>query len=270
VSAAERIDRRRSVWYRMTALAAAVLVGVGVGWMMRAPESPGPGGPTVNGNGILIAEWRAFGRRLGEIADERRSGRVPRLGLSGYAVPPPGASDVVFKAALDALDVETTPLRADKAAELVKKHFVAMRGLGKGIEAECRRAEASLRLYRKLRVAAGGDVANAFYDVFRPGVADPETSTRVRDTSALGHYVAAQTQKRYASAYGDAVDHLSRRYGADNVAVVLDTLAPGDQRRLRRDATRDGIVPDAVLSIRAHMYRTACDAGVERLYVAAN
>ena len=42
VSAAERIDRRRSVWFRMTALAAAVLVGIGVGWMAH-PTEPGPG-----------------------------------------------------------------------------------------------------------------------------------------------------------------------------------------------------------------------------------
>ena len=271
VSAAERIDRRRSFGFRVTALAAAVLVGIGVGWMMR-PADPGPDGtPPVNGpGGIILTEWRAFGQRLGEIAAERRSGRVPRLGLSGYMEPPATASGMVFKAALEALDVETTPLRADAAAELVKNHFVAMRGRGRGIEDECRRATASLRLYRSLRIAAGRDVANAFYDVFQPGVADPETSARVRDTSALGRYVAAQMQERYASAYEDAVDHLSRRYGADNVALVLDTLAPGDQRRLRHDATQEGIVPDAVLSIRAYMYKTACDVGVERLYVAAN
>ncbi len=270
VSAAERIERRRSFGFRVTALAAALLVGVGVGWMMR-PADPGPDSRPVNvPDGIVLAEWQAFGQRLGEIAAERRSGRVPRLGLSGYMEPPATASGMVFKAALEALDVETTPLRADEAAELVQKHFVAMRGRGRGIEDECWRAAAALRLYRKLRVTAGGDVANAFYDVFQPGVADPETSARVRDTSALGRYVAAQTQKRYASAYEDAVDHLIRRYGADNVALVLDTLAPGDQRRLRHDATREGIVPDAVLSIRAYMYKTACDVGVERLYVAAN
>ncbi len=270
VTAAERIDRRRSVWRRVTALAAAVLVGVGVGWMMR-PAEPDSVTPPVSGpSSIIVAEWKAFGHRLGEIADERRSGRVPRLGLSGYLEPPATAADIVFKSALDALEVETTPRRADEAAKLVKNHFVAMRGTGRSIEDECRRSKAELRLYRKLSVAAGRDVANAFYDVFQPGVADPETSARVRDTSSLGRYVAAQTQERYASAYEDAVDHLSRRYGADNVALVLDTLAPGDQRRLRHDATREGIVPDAVLSIRAYMYKTACDVGVKRLYVAPN
>ena len=214
-------------------MAAAVLVGIGVGWMMR-PADLGPDGtPLVNGpGGIILTEWRAFGQRLGEIAAERRSGRVPRLGLSGYMEPPATASGMVFKAALEALDVETTPLRADAAAELVKNHFVAMRGRGRGIEDECRRATASLRLYRSLRIAAGRDVANAFYDVFQPGVADPEPSARVRDTSALGRYVAAQMQERYA--------------------------------------THEGIVPDAVLSIRAYIYKTACDVGVERLYVAAN
>jgi hypothetical protein len=80
--------------------------------------------------------------------------------------------------------------------------------------------------------------------------------------------VSPEAAERYAQAYESATRLLERRYGTDKVAFVLGRLAPEDRRLVHRDATQDGVGPDAVLTIRAHMYRTACDAGVDRLYVA--
>ena len=49
--------------------------------------------------------------------------------------------------------------------------------------------------------------------------------------------------------------------------MVLNRIAPRDRRFLRRDAAQDGIAPDAVLAIRAQLYRAAEEAGADRLYV---
>lgn len=209
-------------------------------------------------------QWLSFGQRLGEIALERREGRVPRTGVGGLEVPPAAAYGIVFTGALARLSV---PLDADaegRVLDLVKRHHEAMRRRGHGLEAECERAEASLALYRELSRVGGPSVADAYYDVFRAGLADLETTERVRPDSL--QFVVAD-HERYREAYRQAVEDLGRRFGGPSVKVVVEHLAPGDRRALWYDAALEGVGREAVLAIRAQLYGAARDAGADKLYV---
>jgi len=210
------------------------------------------------------AQWLAFGERLGAIATERREGRVPRTGVGGLEVPPAPAYGIVFKGALDALGVRLDPAVEERALDLVAAHHVGMRRRGRGLAAECDRAAASLALYRELSRVAGADVADAYYDVFRPGLPDLETTERVRPDSL--QFVVAD-HERYREAYRAAVRELERRYGSPSVAVVVERLAPGDRRVLSYDPAFEGVGREAVLAIRVHLYEAARDAGADKLYV---
>jgi hypothetical protein len=130
--------------------------------------------------------------------------------------------------------------------------------------AECERAEASLGLYRDLARVGGTDVADAYYDVFRPGLTDPETTERVRIGSL--QFVVAD-HERYRKAYCEVVEELRRRFGGPSVDVVLEQLAPRDLRALWYDAALEGVGREAVLAIRAELYGTALAAGADKLYV---
>jgi hypothetical protein len=208
----------------------------------------------------LIAEAEAYGTRLGEIAAERRAGRVPRKGLSGLAVPSDAAAGVVFAAALRTLGVETGEL--ERVQRLVRDHFVSLPG-GEDLEAERARAEASLTLFRQLRLEADREVADAYYDVFRPGLADLRTARRI-DPGAI---VLVENGERYEESYFEALHRLERRYGRRKLDTVLAHLAPTDRRAYYRDASQDGVGRDAVLAIRAELYEAAHNAGVDHLYV---
>jgi hypothetical protein len=76
-----------------------------------------------------------------------------------------------------------------------------------------------------------------------------------------------QAGERYRRDYADALSLLRRRYGPAKLDLVLERLAPGDRRFLFRDAAQDGVGRDAVLAIRARLYRAALEAGADRLYV---
>lgn len=258
VAAAERMERRRTLWLRIVPLAAAASLLVAVALAIAALRPPPPVSVAQ-----LTADWVVYGKRLGLLALERRAGKVPRIGLEDLEVPPARASGIVFSAALGVLGEPLDPEAEDRVARLVSDHAEAMRRVGEGVEAECRRSEASLSLYRDLRSLAGARVADAWYDVFRPGLADLPTARRV-PADALDR-VAAEA---YVRAYQDALGDLERRYGGEKVATVLDHLAPADARDFRRDASQEGVGRDAVLAIRARMYQTALEQGADRLYVA--
>jgi len=219
----------------------------------------------------LLAEARTFGRRLGEIAVVRRDGRMPRRGIGDLEFPSQSAYGVVFEAALARLGVEIEPEPLEMAKNLVKSHHLLLRGLPDDLDSECRRAESSLELYRSLRNVAGRAVADAYYDVFRPGLATLRTVRRVQPGSldfVVRNEVSPEAAEQYERAYGEAIRLLDRRYGTEKVALVLGRMAPEDQRLALRDASQDGVGPDAVLSIRAQLYRAACDAGLDKLYLA--
>ncbi|MHC4957478.1 MAG: hypothetical protein ACYTGN_03820 [Planctomycetota bacterium] len=211
----------------------------------------------------LEAEWTAFGQRLGSIAAERRTGRVPRQGRGDFDIPPARAYGIVFRGALDRLGVA---VEDDSVLDLVRDHFVRLRGTSEDAAGEQARSEASLRLYRDLRARAGRDVADAFYDVFRPGLATPRSVERVR-RDALVRALEADRAARYIAEYERALNQLERRYGADALAVALDRMAGADRRFLYRDAAQDGVGPDAVLAIRDRLYRVARDLGAPTLYL---
>jgi hypothetical protein len=212
----------------------------------------------------IAQEWLAFGERLGDIAAERREGRVPRSGVGGLEIPPASAYGIVFKGALRRLSV---PLDRDAEArvlDLVRRHHEAMRRRGAGLLAEYDRAEAALALYRDLARIGSRDVADAYYDVFRPGLTDAETTERVRPDSL--QFVIAD-HERYREAYRQAVEELSRRFGGPSVSVVLEQLAPRDLRALWYDAALEGVAREVVLAIRAELYEAALAAGSDKLYV---
>ncbi|MEE8103966.1 MAG: hypothetical protein V3T86_00360 [Planctomycetota bacterium] len=277
VAAAEWAERRRRLMWQVTALAAAVLVAVTLGLMLQSETPPSPNEfavapPAKNVIGRVKSDWIAFGHRLGEIAAARRDGRVPRQGLAGFEIPPAKASGIVFKSALGALGIRASEDVENRAAQLVADHDEEALKLGNGIQDECVRSEAALTLYRKLRLIGGREMAEAYYDVFRPGIADPRTAVRVgaqQLESSIAAELGVDAAKRYVSAYADAVKQMERRYGSERVAVVLGRLAPDHARDRRRDATQDGVLADAVLSIRARLYRAACDIGAQRVYVVA-
>jgi hypothetical protein len=216
------------------------------------------------------AEWLAFGRRLGAIAKERREGRVPRKGIGDLEVPPAAASGIVFQGALEELGIRMKPATATHSKDAVADHFVKLRRTGSDLASEYKRSAASLELYRKLRDLAGTEVADAYYDVFRPALADLETTRRVRSGTlrfVVKERLDPETSERYVTAYMDAVAHLNERYGKQDVDRVLERLAPTDRRTYWHDAAQDGVSRDAVLAIRTHIYRTAHEAGADSLYV---
>ncbi|MHC4137029.1 MAG: hypothetical protein ACYS0K_18910 [Planctomycetota bacterium] len=218
----------------------------------------------------IESQWLAFGRRLGAIAAERREGRVPRQGIGDLEVPPAAASGIVFEGALEELDLALKPDAATHVKDAVADHFVTLRESGSDLASEYRRSAASLELYRKLHDLAGADVADAYYDVFRPALADLETTRRVRP-GTLRFVVREQldpaTSDRYLTAYMEAVAQLNQRYGKPQVERVLARLAPADRRAYWHDAAQDGVSRDAVLAIRTRIYRTAYETGADSLYV---
>jgi len=214
----------------------------------------------------LSADWRAFGDRLAVMALERREGRAPRIGLSDLDVPPAKAFGRVYGAALDRMGVELDGPTRSRAERLVRSHFTAMRSMPGGVAGEWRRSESALDVYRGLRTDAGREAADVFYDVFRPGLVDDATVFRVaggRDSLVR----VLRDRGQYLRDYEEACRQLERRYGAETLAVVMNRLAPDDARFSRRDASQDGAAPDAVLSIRAALYRVAADHGADRLYL---
>ena len=83
----------------------------------------------------------------------------------------------------------------------------------------------------------------------------------------MGERLDAGAADRYLRTYEETLQRLEGRYGAVQLGIVLNRIAPRDRRFLRWDATQDGIAPDAVLAIRAGLYRAAEEAGADRLYV---
>jgi len=249
--------RRRRILVLAPLAAAAAALGL---WFLRPPDPP----DLPHGLFQIAQEWLAFGERLGEIAAERREGRIPRSGVGSLEIPPASAYGIVFQGALERLGVEIDRDVEERVLGLVRRHHEAMRRRGGGLPAECERAEASLALYREIVQVAGREVADAYYDVFRPGVADPETIERVRPDSL--QFVVAD-HERYREAYRKAVEDLRRRFGDGSVAVVLEQLAPRDLHALWYDATLEGVGREAVLAIRASLCEAALSAGADKLYV---
>jgi hypothetical protein len=169
-------ERRRGLLMRLS-VAAAAAAAVLVVWLGIASQERSHEEEVVD---RLFANAREYGRRMGEITAVRRDGRVPRQGVMDLEMPHAPAYGVVFAAALDPLGVEVKEDALEAVKSLVADHFVAMRTLGDDLESECRRSEASLDLYRNLRNEAGRAVADAYYDVFRPGLATLRTVRRVR------------------------------------------------------------------------------------------
>jgi anti-sigma factor RsiW len=251
--------RRRRLLLAAVPLAGAAAAALAI-VLLRPPTPP----EFPYGMREIAQEWLAFGERLGDIAAERREGRVPRSGVGSLEIPPASAYGIVFKGALGRLDVPLDRDAEERVLDLVRRHHEAMRRRGSGLLAEYDRAEASLSLYRDLARIGGRDVADAYYDVFRPGLTDPETAERVRPDSL--QFVVAD-HERYREAYREAVAELRRRFGDPSVAVVLEQLAPKDFRALWYDATLEGVGREAVLEIRAQLYEAALAAGADKLYV---
>lgn len=249
--------RRRLILVLAPLAAAAAALAL---WLVRPPDPP----DFPRGMRQIAREWLAFGERLGDIAAERREGRVPRTGIGSLEIPPASAYGIVFKGALARLGVEIDGDVEERVLDLVRRHHEAMRRRGGGLPGECERAGASLGLYRDLLRTAGRDVADAYYDVFRPGLSDLETIERVRPDSL--QFVVAD-HERYREAYRRAVEDLRSRFGDPSVAVVLEQLAPKDLHALWYDATLEGVGREAVLAIRAGLCEAALAAGADKLYV---
>jgi len=261
VSVMNRLRARRRKWFILLAplAAAAAAIALWVAW----PPSP----PDTHQDRVMAeieGQWLAFGGRLGEIAAERREGSVPRTGVGGLEVPPAAAYGIVFKGALTKLGVRLDPAAEGTVLSLVRRHHEAMRRRGHDLEAECDRAEASLALYRELARVGGAAVADAYYDVFRPGLTDLETTERVRPDSL--QFVVAD-HERYREACRRAVESLQLRFGESSVTLVIEQLVPNDSRALWYDAALEGVGREAVLAIRAQLYEAARDAGADKLYV---
>jgi anti-sigma factor RsiW len=252
--------RRRRRWLLGAVPLAAAAAAALVLWLDRPPAPP----DFPHGMREIAHEWLAFGERLGDIAAERREGRVPRTGVGSLEIPPASAYGIVFKGALGRLEVELDRDVEERVLDLVRRHHEALRRRGSDFLAECDRAEASLALYRDLARIGGRDVADAYYDVFRPGRTEPETTERVRPGSLQ---LVVADHDRYREAYGEAVAELRRRFGEPSVAVVLEQLAPSDIRAFWYDATLEGVGREAVLAIRAQLYEAALAAGADKLYV---
>ena len=264
LDAARKGRQRRRVLIRV-AVAAALLVGLG--FLLRdGGRQPAPADPAVT---AALRDADAFGRRLGEMALVRRAGRVPRIGLGKLEQPTSALFGRVFTAALKAMDVDVPTGSDARVQALVRAHFRTGHEAGPGVAGECRRAESALETFRALREAGGAEIANAFYDVFRPGLADLKTARRVASgtlVQVVGR-VDPDAGAAYLKQYKAALERLHRRYGVAKVALVLAHLAPDDSRAYWRDAAQDGVGRDAVLVIRARVYRAARDTGVDRLYI---
>jgi len=205
------------------------------------------------------ADGAAYGARLAELALSRRRGLVPRRGLADLAEPQPAAFGRVFAAGLAHLGIALDAPVLARAEQLVADYFRAVAELPRGVAGESERARLSLDVYRRLRNRAGRDAADAYYDMFRPGLVDEATATRATEFD--------RESARYRQSYEEACARLRRRYGDRTVARALDRLAPSDARDLRRDASQDGIEPDAVLAIRAELYRAAAESDAARVVV---
>ena len=242
-------------------VAAAAVVLVAVLLSTRGTDETPDGTPDQADYDALRADWVEFGQRLGEIAAERRTGRVPRKGVGDMEIPPALGYGVVFVGALDALHVELDPGRVALARDMVKRHFVELRRLGRDAKGEYERAERSLDLYRDLRSMGGSALANAYYDVFRPALATP------RSVGPITEVLKADRKARYVKEYDEAYGRLRSRYGDRALGVAIRRLEGADRRFLHRDATQDGVGPDAVLAIRSHLYRVAARRGLTKLYL---
>ncbi len=276
VSAASQAERwqRRRMWFVRAPIAAALLIAVGLAGYMLAPKAEPTGKPVVQGSPMwktIEAEWEKYGRRAAQLAAVRREGRVPRLGLSGLEQPPATAQGIVFLAAFD--ELQAPELDADtreRVQYLVREHFEDLKHAGNGLEGEAHRASATLQLYRKLRRIGGTATAEAFYDVYRVGLPTLGTVQPVPEgalVQVVGERLDAEVADRYLRTYEQTLRRLEGRYGAEQLGVVLNRIAPRDRRFLLWDATQDGIAADAVLAIRAQLYRAAEEAGADRLYV---
>lgn len=261
LGALARRHRRRRLLWAVAGLAAAVLVFVA----LRA----GTGNKPDPLHAIIEQQARAFGRRLGAMAVERRAGRVPRIGLGDLEVPPSAAWGLVLDSALREMGVPPHPEAEAAVKEIARRHFMRVQRLGRDLEGQWRRAEAALEFYRRLRDVAGGAVADAYYDVFRPGLADPATAMRVAAGSLpdVVRRLAPRSAEDYVAAYDRALALLESRYGAPQVEAALAGLAPLDRRAFGRDATEDGVGRDANLTIRALLYRLAVEAGLDVVLV---
>lgn len=260
VLARMRSRGRRWLFLAAPLAAAAAALALWIAW----PPSP-PLFPHEEVMREIEAQWHSFGDRLGEIAAERREGRVPKTGVGGLEVPPATAYGIVFKGALAKLSVPLDAGAEERVLDLVRRHHEALRRRGAGLAAECERALASLALYRELAQVGGQPVADAYYDVFRPGLTDLETTERVRPDSL--RFVVAD-HERYREAYRRAVEGLRLRFGEASVAVVVDQLAPSDLRALWYDAALEaGVGRETVLAIRVGLYEAARAAGADKLYV---
>lgn len=219
----------------------------------------------------IEAEWEKYGRRAAQLAAVRREGRVQRLGFSGLEQPPATAQGIVFLAAFDELQAaELDEDTRERVRYLVREHFEDLKHAGEGLEREAYRAAATLELYRKLRRIGGTATADAFYDVYRVGLPRLDTVQPVPEGALIqvvGERLDAEAADRYLRTYEETLQRLEGRSGAVQLGIVLNRIAPRDRRFLRWDATQDGIAPDAVLAIRAGLYRAAEEAGADRLYV---
>jgi len=211
----------------------------------------------------ISEDWDTFGERLATIALERRSGRIPRTGLSDLEVPPAKAFGRVYVAGLDELGIRLDAATRAQSEHMVRSHFTSMRAMPTGVAGEWKRSESALELYRELRRVAGREAADAYYDLFRPGLTDAATVMRIPGNMQQ----ALADRARYLRAYDETCRRLTRRYGESTLAAVMNRLAPNDPRFYRRDAAQDGAAPDAVLSIRAALYKAAAESGTDYLYV---
>lgn len=186
-------------------------------------------------------------------------------------IPPAAAKGIVFEEALGVLGVEPPADRRRLVRTTVREHYEHTVRLSSDLAGETRRAEASLALFRRLSELAGPAVADAWYDVFRPGLAHLDTVRRLRagTMAQVLRETAPERAEAYLQRYEFALARLQARYGRPRLQAVLRQLAPRDRREIWSDAAGDGVSRDTVLEIRASMYRAALDAGVDRLYVDA-
>ncbi len=267
MSLAREDARRRGRLLRIVAgvAAAAALVMLGV-WLGRREVEPLPRNELAD---VVADNAREFGRRLGTITRTRREGRVPRLGTGDLEVPPAAAMGIVFEEALGVLGARPPIDKRSLVRTVVREHYQHTIRLAPDLAGESRRAEASLHLFRRLQEIAGIEVADAWYDVFRPGLAHLETVRRLRaGTMAMVlRETAPEHAEEYVQRYERALARLQGRYGQPRLAAVLQQLAPRDRREVWTDAADEGVPRDTVLAIRASMYQAAVAAGVDRLYI---
>ena len=128
------------------------------------------------------------------------------------------------------MGIELPATERAQAERLVTRHFVALRSLPETVEGEWKRSESSLEVYRQLRDVAGRAAADAYYDLFRPGLVDRATVERLED-GAIERVLKDRAD--YVAAYEETCRKLERRYGESTLNVVLARLAPNDRRGYR-------------------------------------